>query len=133
MSNVKPFISKDEIHQQACEWVSKIDRGLSPSEKQSIHDWANTSEAHASTLFEVARLFDELTVLNELSGLFPLREKQTKQVRTVFSDRTRWGVAASFAFVFLAGTAFVFFTALSAALTAFEVPALLGGRRGHTL
>lgn len=101
MSNIKPFFSKETIHQQSCDWVSKIDRGLSNSEKQQLRAWVGLSDAHRACLFEVARLFDELTVLNELSDLFPLRSKEPNQPRTVYSEHTRWAIAAGFALVFL--------------------------------
>lgn len=102
MSNIKPFVSKEIIHQQSCEWISKIDRGLSDDEKQELRTWSELSDTHQSCLFDVARLFDELTVMNELSDLFPLREKESQKMRTVYSEKTRWGIAASFAFMFFA-------------------------------
>ena len=100
MSNIKSFVSKEDIHQQACEWISKIDRGLSEQEKQLLEQWAQTSEAHRNMLFDVAELWDDLSSLHELSGLFPLRAKEPAHRKT-FKDSTRWSIAAGFAFMLL--------------------------------
>ena len=102
MSNIKTFSSKEEIHQQACEWVSRIDRGLSAEEQKDIASWCQQSDVHRAMLFEIAELWDHLSSLNELSGLFPLREKEPAQ-RNLFSETTRWAVAASFAMAIVLG------------------------------
>ena len=98
MSNIKSFVSKEDIHQQACEWISKIDRGLSPKEKAELTCWAQDSESHRQMLFQIAELWDDLSALNELSGLFPLREREPEQRKT-FRETTRWSIAAGFAFL----------------------------------
>lgn len=108
MSNIKPFYSKDTIHQQSCEWISKIDRGLSEDEKQEFRDWIKLSDAHQDSLFDVANLFDELSVLNELSGLFPLRDKETTAPRRVFSEKVRFGIAASLTLAVITSVTWLF-------------------------
>ena len=35
MNNIKFFNSKQNIHQQACEWISRFDRGLTEAEEQT--------------------------------------------------------------------------------------------------
>ncbi len=96
MSNVTAFISKEDIHQQACEWISKIDRGLTQSEKAELQQWVQITDTHGQILFETAALWDDLSALNELKGLFPLRNKE-EVTRKAYSDKTRWAVAASIA------------------------------------
>lgn len=108
MSNIKPFYSKDTILQQSSEWISKLDRGLCEAEKQELQSWVNLSEAHQESLFEMANLFDELTVLNELSGLFPLRAKDFNPTRRVFSEKVRIGIAASLTFVMVTSFTWLF-------------------------
>lgn len=103
MSNIKSFVSKEDIHQQACEWISKIDRGLTSHEKAELTSWAQNSETHRQMLFQIAELWDDLSALNELSGLFPLRDKEPAQRKT-FAETTRWSIAAGFAF-FMVGAA----------------------------
>jgi transmembrane sensor len=98
MSNIQEFSSKQDIQQQACEWISRFDRGLSETEEQAFSDWVNISKTHRHYLFDVAQTWDDLSVLNELSALFPLRDNHNRQTNT-FSKRTNLGIAASLAFV----------------------------------
>lgn len=81
MSNVSRFYSKEHMQEQACLWVSRIDRGLSPTEKQALVYWCQQNNSHYTTLLEMASYWDNLTVLNELSGLFPLERSQPKSRR----------------------------------------------------
>ena len=100
MNNVQKFSCKQDIHQQACEWISRLDRGLSEVEVSAFHDWVNISNAHRQCLFDVAKTWDELTVLNQLSTLFPLRDNNVQRT-SVFSSRATMGIAASLALVFI--------------------------------
>ncbi|MEZ7278471.1 FecR family protein [Pseudoalteromonas sp. 68 DY56-GL68] len=97
MSNVHPFSSKDMIQAQASRWVSAIDRGLSDKEVHELQQWAKQSNAHQDALFELAQLWDEMSVLNELSSLFP--EKTQHKQPAVFGLAT----ATSFLVVMLLG------------------------------
>jgi transmembrane sensor len=98
MNNVQTFSSKQDIHQQACEWISRFDRGLSEVEDKAFSDWVNISHSHRQCLFEVAQTWDELSVLNELSTLFPLRDNHLGQTN-ILSNRKTMSIAASLAFV----------------------------------
>lgn len=103
MTNVSPFISKESIQKQACEWISKIDRGLNHEEKSSLGQWIETSESHRSSLFSMAKTWDDLSALNELKGLFPSSSQQkVASQRQVYSDRSRRFIAASVACFFFA-------------------------------
>jgi transmembrane sensor len=100
MNNVQVFSSKKDILQQACEWISRFDRGLDKTEEHAFADWVNISKTHRTSLFEVAQTWDDLSVLNELSTLFPLRNTQVPQTH-IFTNKKVWGTAASLAFVFV--------------------------------
>ncbi|MBU3022354.1 FecR domain-containing protein [Aestuariibacter sp. A3R04] len=98
MSNVSKFSSKDEIHEEACLWISRIDRGLSAEEAESLQQWMAASQSHRRILFELAQLWDDLSVLNELKGLFPLKTSHkgdTLKARKILRH-ARWSVAAGF-------------------------------------
>ena len=99
MTKVTQFSSKEEIQEQACLWISRIDRGCTKSEKKEIALWINQSNAHREILMKMASLWDDLSVLNELSALFPL-ENATKRTRHHFR---KIAVAASIIFVALLG------------------------------
>ncbi|MCW8093104.1 FecR family protein [Alteromonas sp. ASW11-130] len=103
MNNISQFSSKDTIHQQASEWISRIDRGLTPAETKELQHWATLSSSHRKMLLQIAQLWDDMSVMNELSGLFPLREAQTQQVSRLrkLVKQARWSVAAGFALMAL--------------------------------
>ncbi|WP_293745934.1 FecR domain-containing protein [uncultured Paraglaciecola sp.] len=98
MNNVQKFSSKQDIHQQACEWISRFDRGLSQTEEQGFSDWVNISNTHRQCLFDVAQTWDELSVLHELSALFPLRDNHLEKTNRL-SIRKTMAIAASFIFI----------------------------------
>ncbi len=100
MSNIQHFSSKDTIQQQACEWISMLDRGLTANEEQLFKIWINTSQAHRDDLFEMARTWDDLSVMNQLSGLFPLHQGLAPKRQTWFDVYSR-ALAASLVFVFI--------------------------------
>jgi transmembrane sensor len=116
MNNVQVFSSKQDVHQQACEWISRFDRGLSAVEKQAFSDWVNISQAHRQCLFEVAQTWDELSVLNELSALFPLKDNNIRRISSL-TNRTIMGIAASFVFVALGSLAWLMNAQLTSSMT----------------
>ena len=85
MSNIHQFTSKDDIQAQASCWISAIDRGLSTQERQQFQHWVRQNNAHQDAVFELAQLWDELSVLNELSSLFPNKHMMNKPVRSSFN------------------------------------------------
>ncbi|WP_024612900.1 FecR domain-containing protein [Pseudoalteromonas sp. TB64] len=91
MSNVHQFTSKDLILEKACDWISAIDRGLNDDEKEQFKLWMMQSTAHQDAVYELAHLWDELSVLNELSSLFPHRSTAPQKTNWVFS----YSIAAS--------------------------------------
>lgn len=108
MSKISPIfkVNKDAIQEQACLWVSKMDRSLSLEEKNDFIQWVNQSELHREILFDFARLWDDLSVLNELSALFPIEKQKAK--RRAKSKLTRIAMAASIALAVLIGNYFHF-------------------------
>ena len=98
MTNIKTFYRKEDIQLQACEWISRIDRQLSPDEQQALQHWANTSELHQKTLFAMAQTWDDLSVLNELNGLMPL-DRIDGQNRHTQTHKILWPMVASIGFL----------------------------------
>jgi len=99
MTKITQFTSKEKLQAQACLWISRIDRGCTDEETQEISLWVNKSKAHRDALMKMASLWDDLSVLNELSALFPL-EKVSKRVPFHLK---KIALAASFLFVALLG------------------------------
>ena len=79
MSNISQFHCKEHIQEQACLWISRMDRGLSTPEKNELTVWINQNKAHHNMLLDMATYWDDMSVLNELSGLFPLEKSPKKQ------------------------------------------------------
>ncbi|KXI30410.1 FecR family protein [Paraglaciecola hydrolytica] len=98
MTNIKAFNRKEDIQLQACEWISRIDRGLSPDEQHTLQNWTTISESHRQILFEMAQTWDDLSVLNELNGLMPL-ERIDGQARYTQPHKILWPLAASIGFL----------------------------------
>lgn len=96
MNNISNFTTKETIQELACLWISRIDRGLSENEKDELSFWVEQSELNREQLFEMASLWDDMSVMHELSGLFPLhgRTKPTPDKDVVW-HRHPIAVAAS--------------------------------------
>ena len=95
MNNIRQFSSKEDIEEQACLWVSRLDRGLSSDEKTELDAWLSESNAHRQALLDTASLWDDMSVLNELSGLFP--QPTSRQSKKGNMPKTAvWSIAASF-------------------------------------
>jgi transmembrane sensor len=60
------------IRAQACVWLARVDAGLSDHDRKALDDWLASSPRHAEALLEIAKLWDEMDVLEELAALFPL-------------------------------------------------------------
>lgn len=82
MSNITTFHSKTAIREQACLWVSRMDRGLTAPEKAELIIWLEHKN-HRDVLFNMAALWDDICVLNQLNALFPL-EKQSSAPKKTF-------------------------------------------------
>jgi len=104
MTTISPFTSKDDIQEQASLWVSKMDRGLSKNEIELFQQWMKQSDFHRKSVFSLAALWDDLSVLNELSALFPLENP----IINKGNNYLKYALAASIAFVLLFASSFYF-------------------------
>jgi len=98
-SKVTPINRSELVQEQACQWISSMDRGLSDLEKQEIRGWIGQSDLHRAKLFEMAALWDDLSVMHELSGMFPLADPQTTSAGTGFNKRASWIFASAACFL----------------------------------
>ena len=75
-NKVKTFASQDEIKEQAASWLVRLDQGpLSSADTEALREWASRSDFHQRYLAKLARNWDAMGVLEELSVLFPLPDK----------------------------------------------------------
>lgn len=77
MSNVSQFNSKETIQAKACEWIAAIDRGLSAEESAALQEWMEANPSHQKMLFEMARLWDDMSVMHALQGLVTYQPRKT--------------------------------------------------------
>ena len=103
MTKVTQFSSKEEIQEQACLWISRMDRGCTAQEQQELVVWVNKSNSHREILMKMASLWDDLTVLNELSALFPLGNASKRSNGGFRNGFRKISLAASFLLVALIG------------------------------
>jgi len=78
MSKISQFNTQAQIQEKASLWISRLDRGLTLEEKQELISWMNQNKKHHESLLSLASLWDDLSVLNELSGIFPLEKMHKK-------------------------------------------------------
>lgn len=91
MNNIHPFTSKHTMLEEAAKWISAIDRGLSKEEAAQFKKWMEQSKTHQDAMYELAKLWDDLSVLNELSILFPHKKNALIKYKPKFT----FGIAAS--------------------------------------
>ncbi|MBU2278779.1 MAG: FecR domain-containing protein [Gammaproteobacteria bacterium] len=97
-SKRKQAVLDEQRLEQACDWIAKLDRTLTPAETQALQQWLATSAQHRSTLLEVAALWDKMDTLQRLSDLFPEAEKKPAR------HWQSWAMAASVACICLLAT-----------------------------
>lgn len=97
MKKVMPLTNDNTIQEQASQWLALIDRGLSEQEQNELQQWTQV-EAHRNILISMAKLWDSMSTLSELSDLFPL-EAQTPPAQ---KQRQYYNVAAAGFFCIIA-------------------------------
>lgn len=76
MTDVIPFKHprerRRELREEAAAWMSRVDAGLAPEERQRLEAWLARDRGHLEVFMELAVLWDQMSVLTELADLFPL-------------------------------------------------------------
>lgn len=67
--------------EEASLWIARLDRGLTTEERRALDDWLASDPAHATTLVDLAALWDRTDVLGELAQLFPLEQQALAKPR----------------------------------------------------
>lgn len=80
----------------ASDWIAKLDRGLTKSEKSALQAWLSLSAQNLAVLFEVAQVWDKMDELSRLSDLFP----QTAANHQKPSKQKKWAMALAASVVF---------------------------------
>ena len=86
MSNVHSMPSNQDRHDQASDWIVKMDRGLSSDEKIALQEWMEDSPENHSTLMQMTQLWDKMDAMTRLSDLFPKPTRHASQTQTQRSN-----------------------------------------------
>ena len=71
MNNVYRFAEREDCTAAACEWLARLERGLTAQETGELRTWLDASPRHADALVESAQLWDRMDSLSRLADLFP--------------------------------------------------------------
>ena len=93
-----PRKSLDEIREQACAWLARIDKGASADDMEALIAWMEQDPLHARMLINMAKMWDQTAILTELSEIFPLDDKSLSlRTRRRQGMSLTYGVFASLA------------------------------------
>lgn len=71
MNNVYRLPDRADPTAEACEWLARIDRGLTAQEQHDLQEWLAGNPRRAEVLIESAGLWDKMNALSRLGDLFP--------------------------------------------------------------
>ncbi|WP_346838442.1 FecR domain-containing protein [Microbulbifer sp. SAOS-129_SWC] len=92
MSNVYQLPDRERCLEEACEWIARLDRGLSDTETRDLQRWLAAARDNRDTLIKVAELWDKMDALGRLADLFPA---PAQKARRQPSFGRRWLAAAA--------------------------------------
>jgi transmembrane sensor len=82
MSNLLELPQKITRHDQASNWIARIDRGLDTEESESLRQWLDGCDQNRAALMDIARLWDRMDVLSRLATICPdTTERPTRLLR----------------------------------------------------
>ncbi|REL28275.1 DUF4974 domain-containing protein [Thalassotalea euphylliae] len=74
-NNVVNFINASQMSNDAldvaCDWIAKIDRGLTSEETQTFQSWLYEKPSNMETMLDVAKFSEKLEELNRLAEIVP--------------------------------------------------------------
>ncbi len=83
---------------EACDWVTKIDRRLTKREKKSLQNWLVEDQENLKLFLEVAKMWDKSSELSRLADIFPQETLSPKPLSFFVKS-----LAASILFIFSIG------------------------------
>lgn len=67
-----PHMDREKMREQACVWLARLDISSTDIDLEELDGWLNESPEHLEVLLEMAELWDQMSMLSELSEVFPL-------------------------------------------------------------
>lgn len=97
---IKPqHLIEDEILEISCDWIAKIDRGLTESETIQFQEWLFEQPEHLEQMLKTAKMWDKLDDLARLSDIFPQNQVKRKKSSIVWGSLAA-SLILAFTFVF---------------------------------
>jgi len=78
VGNVIHIDDRKRIQEDAAAWLSRIDRGLTDTERTGLDSWLQSDQRHIAAFLELAKAWDKLEDLGALSGLVELPPPKTR-------------------------------------------------------
>jgi transmembrane sensor len=69
--NIYQFPDPRDVTAEACEWLARLERGLTEEEGGDLREWLAANPKRAPALIEAAGLWDRMDSLSRLADLFP--------------------------------------------------------------
>ncbi|MDO6560762.1 FecR family protein [Paraglaciecola chathamensis] len=64
-------LSSEQALDSACDWIARIDRGLTESEKTDFQEWLHERPDNLSYILKAAKMWDKMDDLERLADIFP--------------------------------------------------------------
>lgn len=97
MTKIYSFPRQDQRYDDASVWIAKLDKGLSPADREMLGEWLAADTRNRDVLLQMAELWDNMSALSRLSDLFPIPATSASRPRQV-----RWAAAAAVVIAVLA-------------------------------
>lgn len=78
--------SEEKVLEDACDWIAKIDRGLSESETSRFQEWLYEKPVHFTQMLKTAKMWDKMADLERLSDIFPQIQVKRKKSTIVWGS-----------------------------------------------
>jgi transmembrane sensor len=87
MNKLIKFPDTRRVTEEACQWLVRIEDGLSPEQEREVNEWLQSDSRHPEALVQLAELWDEFDCLSDLAEIFPLNQYRA-QHRTMWNMKT---------------------------------------------
>lgn len=104
MTNIINLNPRSTIEDEACFWLTKIDRKLAAEEKLQFQQWLTTDVAHLKTFMEYARFWDMTEQLKHIGAETLSLDDAVPKTEPRVKDKNYWlmSIAASVVFFMVA-------------------------------
>jgi len=85
MSNIYELFRRDDLVDEAGDWLAMLDRGLTEQEQTALQKWLVADPENLRTLMEMASIWDKMNSLARLADMFPQTVNQQPKLPRFFA------------------------------------------------